>query len=71
MTNSDARLTELESELAHLSRVVEELSAVIHRQQTEIDTLNRRAALLMQRAAEAEADASVTVPPADQKPPHW
>jgi len=71
MMSTDTRLTELETQLAHQSRTVEDLSAVIHRQQQEIDTLTRRVAMLMQRAAEAEADITGAAPIADQKPPHY
>ncbi len=65
------RLEKAEEEIAHLRRAVDDLSDVVARQTREIDMLTRRVALLMERAAEAEADASGTVPLADQKPPHW
>jgi len=68
---SDARLTDLESLLAHQTRTVEELSDIIHRQQKEIDTLTRRVTMLLLRAAEAEADTTGSAPLADQKPPHY
>ncbi|MCR8722905.1 SlyX family protein [Frigidibacter sp. ROC022] len=59
----------LEEKVAHLIRAVEDLSEVVARQDREIDRLNRRVALLMEREAEREADGTVTL--ADQKPPHW
>jgi SlyX protein len=65
------RLEKAEEEIAHLRRAVDDLSEVVTRQAREIDLLTRRVAMLMQRAAEAEAEASGTVPLADQKPPHW
>ncbi len=65
------RLDKAEEEIAHLRRTVDDLSDVIARQGREIDLLTRRVALLMQRAAEAEAEASGGIPLADQKPPHW
>ncbi len=69
---SDDRLTALEEALAHQTAVVEDLSEVVHRQAVQIDRLDRRVALLMQRAAQAEADETPgTVPLADQKPPHY
>lgn len=67
----DDRLGRMEEEIAHLRKAVEDLSDVVARQSREIDLLTRRSALLMERAAEAEASASGTVPLADQKPPHW
>jgi SlyX protein len=67
----DTRLDKAEEEIAHLRRTVDELSEVLARQAGEIDRLTRRVALLLERAAEAEAEASGTVPLADQRPPHW
>ena len=68
---SENRLTQLEETTAHLTRVVEDLSEVIARQDGEIALLRHRLQMLMERAAEQELDAGGTVPLADQKPPHW
>lgn len=65
------RTTALEEELAHLTRIVDELSEVLARQDSEIARLTRRVEMLMAREAEREADASGSIPLADQKPPHW
>ncbi len=65
------RLDKAEEEIAHLRKAVDDLSDVLARQTREIEVLNRRLGLLMERAAETEAEASGTVPLADQKPPHW
>ncbi|WP_068118201.1 SlyX family protein [Tropicimonas marinistellae] len=59
----------IEEELAHLRRVTEELSEVVARQQGEIDRLTRRVRLLMERAAEQEADGGVIL--GDERPPHY
>ncbi len=67
----DERLERAEEEIAHLRRAVDDLSEVVTRQAGEIDLLTRRVRLLMERAAEAEAEGSGTIPLADQKPPHW
>lgn len=67
----DERLSRMEEEIAHLTKAVEDLSDVAARQSREIDLLTRRSAMLMERAAEAEAASSGAVPLADQKPPHW
>ncbi|MEZ5777910.1 MAG: SlyX family protein [Paracoccaceae bacterium] len=64
-------LEKAEEEIAHLRRAVDDLSEIVSRQGREIDQLTRRVAMLMERAAEAEAEASGTIPLADQKPPHW
>ena len=68
---SEDRITRLEETLAHQSALLEELNEVVTGQATEIDLLDRRVAMLMQRAAEQEADNSSGAPLADQRPPHW
>ncbi len=64
-------LTRLEEQIAHLTRVTEDLSEVVARQEREIARLNRLVGLLAEREAEREASDSGTIPLADQKPPHW
>lgn len=67
----ERRVEALEEEVAHLRRMVDDLSEVAARQAREIEGLTRRVAMLMSREAERETDAGGTVPLADQKPPHW
>jgi SlyX protein len=62
---------EIEEMIAHLTRVVDDLSDVVARQERELATLQRRLALLMEREAEREAAEGGGIPLADQKPPHW
>ncbi len=62
---------EIEEQIAHLTRTVEDLSDVIARQEREIERLARRVGLLLEREAEREADGAGTIPLADQRPPHW
>lgn len=66
-----AGIRDLEEEVAHLRRVVEDLSDVIARQDREIGQLARRVEMLMAREAEREFEGGGSVPLADQKPPHW
>ncbi|OWU84597.1 SlyX family protein [Oceanicola sp. 22II-s10i] len=61
----------IEEKLAHMERVVEDLSDVIARQQAEIGILSRRVQLLMEREAERESEAGASVTLSDQRPPHW
>lgn len=61
----------LEEALAHLTRVVDDLSDVVARQETEIALLKRRLQMVMEREAERELSEGGTVPLADQKPPHY
>lgn len=63
------RVEVLEEKVAHLMRAVEDLSDVAARQAREIEVLERRVRMLMERAAEQEADA--IAPEANVKPPHW
>ena len=64
------RIEALEERVAHLMRSVDDLSDVVARQAREIEVLERRVRLLMERAAEQEAmDGSA--PEANVKPPHW
>jgi SlyX protein len=67
----DKRLNRAEEEIAHLRKAVDDLSDVVARQTREIEVINRRLGLLLQRAAETEAEAAGSIPLADQKPPHW
>ena len=64
-------LTPLQEQIAHLTRMVEDLSEVVARQSREIDITGRRLGLLLQREAEREAEGAGTIPLADQRPPHW
>lgn len=63
------RIEALEERIAHLTRAVEDLSDVVARQAGEIDRLTRLTRLLAER--EAEREAGLEAPPANQRPPHW
>lgn len=65
------RLTAAEEQIAHLSRIVDELSEVAARQETEIARLHRRVGQLIEREADQQADTGTQIPLADQRPPHW
>lgn len=65
-------ITQLEEQLAHLTKAVDDMSDVVARQDAEIAVLTRRVEMLMSREAEREVDGSSgSIPIADQKPPHW
>jgi SlyX protein len=64
------RVEALEERVAHLMRAVEDLSDVVARQAREIEVLQRRVQMLMEREAEREALAG-TAPEANVRPPHW
>jgi SlyX protein len=63
-------LTRLEEQIAHLTRVTDDLSEVVARQEREIARLSRLVGLLAEREAQREAEGG-TIPLADQQPPHW
>lgn len=62
---------EIEERLAHLERVVDDLSDVVARQAEEIALLTRRAEMLMQREAMREAEGTGGVVIGNERPPHY
>ncbi|MEO8530328.1 MAG: SlyX family protein [Deltaproteobacteria bacterium] len=66
----DNRVTALEEKVAHLGKVIDDLSDVIARQDRDVDRLTRRVALLMEREATREAEGLFQTPAID-KPPHY
>ena len=65
------RIEQLEEKIAHLTRVVDDLSDIVRKQDQVIDRLTRRVGILVEREAEREAEAGTQIPLADQRPPHW
>lgn len=63
------RIESLEERIAHLTRMVEDLSDVVARQTGEIDRLTRLTQLLAER--EAEREVAGDAPAASVRPPHW
>lgn len=61
----------LEEKIAHLTRVVEDMSDIVARQEGELALLTNRVRMLMEREASREADAGGSVTIGDQRPPHW
>ncbi len=65
------RITELEIQLAHVTRMAEELSDVVADQAKRLERAEKRIHTLMNRAAEAEAEAMSGIAIGDKPPPHW
>jgi SlyX protein len=63
----EMRLVEIEHRLAHAERTAEDLSGIVAKQSTEIETLNRKVALLTQRLQDSGAPWEGS--PQDNKPP--
>lgn len=62
-------MTEIEEKLAHLERVVDDLSDVVARQDAEIQRLRRLVQMLAEKEAAREADGGVIL--GDERPPHY
>ena len=65
------RLRQLEETVAHLTRVTEDLSEVIARQDRDLARVTRRLDQLLLAEAERQADAAGSVAIAEQRPPHY
>ncbi len=65
------RITELEIQLSHITRTAEELSEIVAEQAQRLELAEKRIEMLMQRAAEAEAEAMSGIAVGDKPPPHW
>jgi SlyX protein len=65
----ERRLMNLETALAHATKVNDELSDIVAHQSKRIEALERRVGMLMQREADRESEGVEYV--ADQRPPHW
>ncbi|MFT6677122.1 MAG: SlyX protein [Sulfitobacter sp.] len=63
-------MEKLEEQIAHLTRVVDDLSEIIARQEGEITTLTRRVRMLMQREGERDASGGAVVL-GNERPPHY
>ena len=61
----------MEEKIAHLERVVDDLSGVVAGQAEEIAVLTRQVTLLMQRDRERVADGGGGVILGDERPPHY
>ncbi len=64
-------LIKLEERIAELSKVTDDLSAVVARQDAEIAVLQRRVQMLMEREAGREAEGGGGVVLGDERPPHY
>jgi len=68
---SEDRLRAIEETVTHHAAAIDDLSDIVRAQAQIIERLERRVALLTERAAAAEAEAGGTVTIADQRPPHY
>lgn len=68
---NEKQITQLQEDMAHLTRTVEDLSDIVARLDTENGLLKHRLEMLMQREAEREAQSGGSAVMTDQRPPHW
>lgn len=68
MPDTDARLTELEIKASFTDDLLEQLNAVVARQQQQIDALQRELLALRQQLRDQGAGLAA---PRDERPPHY
>lgn len=64
-------MNRVEEKIAHLERIVDDLSDMVARQQTEIDRLTRQVTALNARDPDREAEGRSHVVLGDERPPHY
>lgn len=64
-------MSNLEEHIAHMQRMLDDLSDVVAAQEKEISRLKARVAMLMEREAQREADGSGAAHFGDERPPHY
>ena len=65
------RIIEIEIKLTEALRLSEELSDIVAQQANRLDVAERRIQLLMERAAQDEANSASGISINDTPPPHW
>ena len=65
------RIIEIEIKLTEALRLTEELSDIVAQQANRLDVAERRIQLLMERAAQDEANSASGISINDTPPPHW
>ncbi|MDA9354522.1 SlyX family protein [Amylibacter sp.] len=65
------RIIEIEIKLTEALRLSEELSDIVAQQANRLDVAERRIQLLMERAAQDEANSASRISINDTPPPHW
>lgn len=65
------RLTELESTVAFLDDTVEQLNAIIAKQDAQLAEQQRLLAMLIKKSAKTHVENTATFDPAAEKPPHY
>ena len=69
--DAEKAILALQEAVAHLTAQLEDMSAIMAGQSTELERLRRRVRALMEREAERIAGETGTHLFADERPPHW
>lgn len=69
--NDPDRLVTLEEQVAYLTKVVDDLSDIVARQEQTLELAERRLGLLLEAEAARQSETEGAVAVADQRPPHW
>nr|WP_321507387.1 SlyX family protein [uncultured Celeribacter sp.] len=69
--SSENRIFALEEQIAYLSKIVDDLSEIVARQERELEVIGRRLGLLLEAEAARQSESEGAVALADQRPPHW
>ncbi|AXI48978.1 SlyX protein [Sulfitobacter sp. SK012] len=64
-------MEQLEEQIAHMTRTVDDLSDIVARQELEITALTRRVEMLMRREGQREASGAGGIVVGDERPPHY
>ena len=67
----DARMTELEIQLAHVQHLYEQLNEVVTSQAMEADRMQRRVNQLQEQIKQVKEKPHAPIDPLDEKPPHY
>ena len=67
----EPRISDLETRLAYVDRMVEDLSSVIATQDREIERLTGQVRRMAERMGDIDAQLDHTAAPDDKPPPHY
>ena len=67
----EEHIIELEIKLSEANELCEDLSDIVAQQANRLDIAERRIQLLMERAAQDEANSASGITINDTPPPHW
>lgn len=70
-SDADDPIRELQEAVAHLTRQVDEMSAIVAAQRNELDRMRHQVTVLLEREADRAQSEGGSHIFADERPPHW